>query len=407
MVALIDPELAALQEELRDLTRRLEAYVLAQTDAQAVPAPAPAPTPAPPPPTPTVTTTPPPAFTGDWLALGLATIDAATTVCRKTRQNKPASLSLKRNYACTWRKVMTNAPMRCNPVWTPEDWRWIMQFVQDQTCKDSTKLTDMKYLQGTFTRLGLTPHPDFDIALGTQKNKQAAARQYRRLTDAELEAALACADPPNRLVTTQLLRDKVDAALDGLIPGSPLEARRHAMLLSLFAFHGQRSQDWDVGYGGATHANATGFYCPITKVLCLARGKTQAATSDQAEWRRVFVHDTCARAIALYHHGSQHTTLLFENSRQPERRTAWMTDQFAGRDARGGLFRAYGLPHLDANKLRNMYETHIHYVLKWDSERMRKEHKAIGHDSTTALQEYSQTYRGLVTHPRGYNLQSN
>jgi hypothetical protein len=38
---------------------------------------------------------------------------------------------------------------------------------------------------------------------------------------------------------------------------------------------------------------------------------------------------------------------------------------------------------------------------------MRKEHKAIGHDSTTALQEYSQTYRGLVTHPRGYNLQSN
>lgn len=116
MVALIDPELAALQEELRDLTRRLEAYVLAQTDAQAVPAPAPAPTPAPPPPTPTVTTTPPPAFTGDWLALGLATIDAATTVCRKTRQNKPASLSLKRNYACTWCKVMTNAPMRCNPV---------------------------------------------------------------------------------------------------------------------------------------------------------------------------------------------------------------------------------------------------------------------------------------------------
>ena len=303
---------------------------------------------------------------------------------------------------------MTKAPMRCNPVWTPEDWRWIVQFVEDQQWKDSTKLTTMNYLQGTFTRLGLEPHPDFKIALATRKNKHAAVSQYRRLTDAELEATLACTDPPNRLVTTQLLRDKVDAALAVLTPESPLEARRYVMLLSFFAFHGQRAQDWDVGYGGASHANATGFYCPSTEVLCLTRGKTQAATTDEAEWRRVFVHKTCVQAIALYHHGaSQHSTLLFENTRQPERRTAWMTDQFAGRNNEGGLFRAYGLPHLDTNKLRNMYETHILYVLKWDNERMEKEHKAIGHHSITALQEYSQTYRNLVTHPGGYNLQSN
>ena len=249
------------------------------------------------------------------------------------------------------------------------------------------------HVRGVMRLLGHTP-PDFFIAEhGKVTNTMKAKTEYNTLTLDECKE-LKCADG-GYLTTSRLQR-----LVKELIPKLPLRNHRFAtdlMCLAFFAFHGNRAQDWCVGYGEFNQTPEGSYYCPTLKRMFLYEGKTAKTYPD----RQFDVHPTVATTIAAVHANQKHTWLVpTAKGTKPTSdliKKGIVRQFFCPQTARESWV-GYGLPTTNVNTtvFRQLWEAHIRHVEKWSKAEIETAMKQIGHSSATALAVYGMKYMSVA-----------
>jgi hypothetical protein len=333
-------------------------------------------------------------FTGCWVEMGHAAIDTAVHLKDKDKGNvkagNPLSDITKKERKRIWALAVDDNK---NNGDTLALWVRLLTFASEGKWTNSTRATYMRDIRTVTTRLHIEAHDDFEIRLGKLEAQVAAESDFKQLSNAELELALMCED--GTLMTTAKLRTAAQHDLDTLTVDSPLQERYRHMLLSFFAYHGQRPGEWDVGYT-EEHKVERGYYDPNTATLHLTvtEGKVKAR-------RDIELHPKVAQSIALYHHGQTYTRLAPPAS-ATKNFTSAVTKTFKSQTMKKG--NRHGLPYLAPTHLRDLWETHVKYIEKHPKEVYERMMAEIGHSVETSNKKYNQKYRGVVAHPKGYNL---
>ena len=315
-------------------------------------------------------------FTGDWVEMGHLAIDASDITAKDKNKNE-------------WEWAVGD--QRNNPS-VPELWAHLLVYAQtvtnqntDKPVADSTRETKMAYLKGVASRLHLPNDEAFEIMFDKLQKKNDYENSYRQLTEEELEV-YKCDD--GKYLTTQRLREFCEEQLKKV---ESHDEMYNLMCLSLFAFHGNRKQDWQIGYKEMS-PDGRGYYCPDTSAVHLFKGKTQKEGSE-----RVFtVHPIVAQLIANVHEGKDSTCKdspwLVPQVKDPTKcNTAF--DKHISRK-----FIQWGFPSkINTTALRDLYETHIRYgEHKLPKDEIEQLMKIIGHSNGTALKKYAQLFRGMT-----------
>ena len=328
--------------------------------------------------------TPPAPFNGDWVEMGHAAIDESAIV---------AKAPVKDEWECAV------GDQRHNPS-VPELWAHLLVYAQtvknqkkpDEDVADSTRETKMAYLKGVASRLHLPNDEAFEIMFDKLQKKNDYENSYRQLTEEELEV-YKCDD--GKYLTTQRLREFCEEQLKKV---ESHDEMYNLMCLSLFAFHGNRKQDWQIGYKEMS-PDGRGYYCPDTSEVHLFKGKTQKEGSE-----RVFtVHPIVAQLIANVHEGKESTWLVSQLTEATKCNKAICKvinrKFFAGKDTVGWGDKPnpWGFPcKINTTALRDLFETHIRYgEHKLPEEEIKALMKIIGHSNDTALKKYAQLFRGM------------
>ena len=322
-------------------------------------------------------------FTGDWVEMGHLAIDASDITAKDKSKNE-------------WEWAVGD--QRDNPS-VPELWAHLLVYAQTvanqntgEPIADGTRETKMAYLKGVASRLHLSKDEAFEMMFDKLQKANAYHTDYKQLTEEELEV-YKCTD--GKYLTTQRLRDFCEGQL-GKVESH--EEAYNLMCVAFFAFHGNRIQDWRIGYENMS-PDGRGYYCPDTNEVHLYKGKTQKAGTV-----RVFkVHPTVAKLIAQVHEGKESTWLVPQLKDPTKCNTAFdkviNRKFFQGKEKVGweGKPNPFGFPcKMKTTALRDLFETHIRYVDPLPKEELEELMKIIGHSNDTALKKYAQLFRGMT-----------
>jgi len=175
------------------------------------------------------------------------------------------------------------------------------------------------------------------------------------------------------------------------------------MFLSFFAFHGNRPEDWQVGYG-IENENDKGQYDDGYKHghMLLFTGKTQEGGTE-----RVFqVHDVVHAKIDAYCSGLKSPPkFLVQNDkggcgnsktiRDKLQRSFFKNEkckELCVKPVQDGTKQKFVGP----NDLRHLFESHIRYVLKLPKAERHTIMQHISHSKAVSAKRYAQTYRPMV-----------
>ena len=329
--------------------------------------------------------TPPVPFTGDWVEMGHTAIDASDIAAKASNKSE-------------WEWAVGD--QRTNPS-VPELWAHLLDYAQkalnQKTGKpiaDTTRETKMACIKGVASRLRLPTDEAYEMMFAKLQTKNDYETSYKQLGEEELEA-YKCAD--GGYITTQRLRDFCEEQL-GKVESD--EEAYNLMCLSFFAFHGNRKQDWGIGYKQVS-PDGRGYYCPDTSEVHLHQGKTQKTGTV----RTFKVHPIVAQLIARVHENKASTWLVPQLKDPTKCNTA--IDKlinrkfFFGKDKVGwgeGKPNPFGFPcKITTTTLRDLFETHIRYGdHKLPQEEIEALMKIIGHSDKTALKKYAQLFRGMT-----------
>jgi integrase len=270
---------------------------------------------------------------------------------------------------CQWKKAVAGFEG------TDVDSLWVhllSYFRDDWKLQHSTRVTAIGQVKAVTSRLGIPESGEFEDYYEEMRAQHTKATDYKEVPLEEAKAKFMCSD--GKVLTTKKLRTMVDE-----MKNEPYER----MLLSFFAYHGNRPQDWCVGWYGEMNKNERGYYDYETQTMHLFDGKTQKKGTE----RTFKVHDKVAENIALF----KPTRYLAPNSKGE-----------CDRKAIYRKLRSYFQSHnnfpkgITPNDLRHLYETHIRYVEKLPRNERLKLMGGIAHSDSTSLKKYAKLYRPMV-----------
>jgi hypothetical protein len=280
-----------------------------------------------------------------------------------------------------------------DPCTIDEFWQHVIQYTNARECTDGTRKKEMGVIAGFRKRLDIPVSVEFEAMRTILRAKVEGAKSGDVMPVDELVTKFGCAD--GTLLTTQKLQDKVKAEL--ALPTHTPANTRALMALALFAFHGNRPQDWvatrgaAVKYGAANYVEGDyGYYEPTTRTMHLFDGKHKG--------RGIVcfpVEDEVAQATAMFHalHPNQTYFFPLQNGKMAETKLILDTlkaSYFAPGNARGF---PVGITPTD---MRHLYELHIRHVLKLDQTKLDRIFKVIGHCNKTSVLWYSETYKNIL-----------
>ena len=290
----------------------------------------------------------------------------------------------------------------------PAFWAHLLAYFRDTPhpawCTKDTYCSHIFTVKGVTGRLGIPEEgaefKAFQAYYDDLNDENKVEKNYVAMSLEECKVKLRCKDG-DVLTTTKL------QAVCGMEP--PIADAFPMMLLHFFAFHGNREQDWCIGYG-QENQNEYGYYDPEAKTMTLHKGKMH----KEGDPPRVFkVHDKVASAIAKYHDGNTHKYLVPMQNKSGKCGDSKTIRKFLREDdnkkKKTGFFNnkdsiLYIAPiaknnkkkYIDPTTLRHLFETHIRYVVKMTKEDRKLLMRDIDHTESTALARYAQTYRPMV-----------
>ena len=333
---------------------------------------------APPPPKPTFV------LNGTWEQMAYDVMDRATK--GEVNGFLPIKLETAAKNMTQWKKAVKE----CGGTDVDSLWSHLLVYFRDSwKYKNSTRATAMGATKAITGRLGIPENGEF------QDYYEEVVAEYKKddtmkvMPLEEAKAKFGCKD--GTVLTTKKLRTIV-AGWEG--------CTYQRMLLALFAYHGNRPQDWCVGYG-EENTNEKGYYDPTTSTMHLFDGKTQKAGTE-----RVFkVHDKVAECIVEDRKGLDPASTDDETTARLKfllvKQTK--TKQWVCSDVKGIRDRCKTIcnnskifPKFTPNDLRHLYETHIRYVERLPHNERLKLMGDIAHSDSTSLKKYAQLYRPMV-----------
>ena len=298
------------------------------------------------------------------------------------RKGLPCSDKYKKECRRIWNKLCGELEI-CKDS---ELWRHLTEQLEKSTWSGKYKATCMGMVKSVTNALGIEQNLQFNNKYGKLCCDVEHDANYKELNEQEIREQLECED--KELLTIPKLQQLVIARLAQLKPESPLLDRYVCLLLSFFAFHGHRAQDFVVGYG-RTNATDRGFYCPIEQTIYLWKGKTQADGT-----RKLEVDLVVAMCIDLYHYGTE-PTLLLPQASCTKNPTGHMQEQL--KKHAFGPGNCFGLPKkLCQTKLRHLFESYLFGQLekgKLSQKQYEEIEESIGHSCSTAMKKYACLYR--------------
>jgi integrase len=263
--------------------------------------------------------------------------------------------------------------------------------------RESSRFTEFGYFKGVTKLLKLQPPTSFSTAFDKLSIKQKSERAYKEMDVKELVEKLGCTDGTSYFTTEkaqQLVKKHLDTDTD--------KGLYQYMLLSLFAFHGNRPQDWMVRYmnDGLVYtqtsdemAGERGYYSAERNTLHLFKGKTQKKGTE----RVVKVDPIVGKTIARYHASIDYASPYLTPK---QRQLGECAEEGAVRKCIQATFfchtNRYGFPGgINLTDLRHLYESHIRHHLKLGEETIEEKMREIGHSNRTSLQFYSELYKNI------------
>ena len=359
-------ELLTMKSEIRELKKQLNAL-----SPQPPPQPPPQPQPQP----------PPQPFT-DWVQMATDALAESTTKNNGKEWTKDANGKERGKYTCLRDWTSAVDAQKTNES-VPDLWVHILNTVKSKNCKDSSREIYIANIMTVARELKIPAdvRPDGFITYHTQlQNTNKVSSECNKLSDEQLEAKLRLKD--GTLFTTARLR-----AFCSNVPEDTTDdhQRFNLMFLTMCAYHGNRQQDWMVGYT-EEHKTERGYYCPMTAKMHLYIGKNQ--TPDDPP--RIFkVNAHVAIAIDRYHSKlqtpSKHVLPPIMAVKDTNKKVTTLI--------RNAFPTSKGLNHSD---LRDLYETHIRWVEQLDTEVINDLMRQIDHKAVTAWNRYAIKYSGVL-----------
>jgi hypothetical protein len=305
-------------------------------------------------------------FNGTWEQMAYDVMDRATK--GKVNGFEPIKPQTAAKNMTQWKKAVKE----CKGTDVDSLWAHLLVYFRDSwKYKNSTRCTAIGAIKGITGRLGIPENGEFQDYYEEKVAEHKKDDNMKVIPLEEAKAKFKCKD--GTVLTTTKLRTIVDE-WDG--------CAHQRMLLSLFAYHGNRPQDWCVGYG-EENTNEDGYYDPTTQTMHLFKGKTQEQDTE-----RVFqVHEKVAECIAKV------------QSAKPSPHLVPNTEGNCGnvKFIRDEVNKMLPIPpSVSRNDLRHLYETHIRYVERLPRNKRLKLMGGIAHSDSTSLKSYAQTYRPMV-----------
>lgn len=372
-------ELQNAKKEIKELKQQL-----AEKNGTAIPEPAPL--------------KPPPAepkpsfvFKNNWMQMGREIMQKA--IDDTVDGFKKLSLNTATEANGHWKKAVEGL----DATDVPSLWTHLLSYFENWKLAHSTRVKEIGSIKGITTRLGIPNDDEFEMFYEKLQDKHKVETNYKQMPLEECKKKFMCSD--GEVLTTKKLREFTSKHECGDL----LNDKK--MVLSFFCYHGNRPQDWCVGYG-EENKNDTGYYDPGTHTMHLFGGKTQKEGTE----RSFKVHEKVAEAISEYRKSKNLSDLESKYSRVmplvPNSKGGCGNTKKI-RDILKQPFMNLGLKNIGPNDLRHLYETHIRYVEKIPTSERLKLMDEIGHDDKTGLKNYGQKYRPMVEWAESVKINEN
>ena len=316
-------------------------------------------------------------FEGTWQQMGASVMEKAVT--EKVRGLKTIATSTSTKCITTWKKAVET--LEATDV--PSFWTHMLSYFRDHyPHKDSTRCTNMGELKCVTSRLGIPTNGEFEDYYEEVQAKHKKEQDCKEIPLEECKKKFMCKD--GKVLTTKKLQEMLNAQTLGKL--TPVQT----MLLSFFAYHGNRPQDWCVGYG-QENKNDTGYYDPHTQMMHLFEGKTQQEGTERIFKVHPYVHNCIQIEQKWRDYNGKDWYYLVPNSKFECGNTKTIRDKFKTICKKSNI-----LPTITPNDLRHLYETHIRYVEKLPRNERLELMGGIAHSDSTSMKRYAQTYRAMV-----------
>ena len=279
----------------------------------------------------------------------------------------------------------------------PAFWKHVLAYFQSRDYpKIGTLAKELGGLKGVTGRLGIPDNEAYEDYYEDVAMKHTKQADYKELSLEECKAKFQCGD--GAVLTTRkfqsLFEDDWFKVFRKQIKG--------AMFLSFFAYHGNRPEDWVVGYG-VENTTSKGYYDPSTSMMHLHTGKSHKET-------RVFKVHPVVKNLIYFHTeklASQGKVLnyLVQNDKGECGNTKTIRDRLQRSFFNNEEFKELCVkPVQDGTKqkfvgpndLRHLFESHIRYVLKLPKAERHTIMQHISHSKAVSAKRYAQTYRPMV-----------
>jgi hypothetical protein len=322
-------------------------------------------------PPPAIALTPPPPSDEpiDWITKGTKAVNAAEITD-----------GYKKSVIKTWNRAMEGQAFNPN---LEEIWKHLLAW-SNNVENDDYRKTTMGEIKSVFKHMKMACGSDFHIAHDKLRSKLKVELEYKQKTKEELEV-YKCSDG------TYLTNAKLRAFYSDL-PDHVSDF--HRMLFAFVVFHGNRGEDWRVGYGEKNQKDH-GYYDPETATMFVTTSKTEKKYKT-----RIFkVHPKVQEAIATFHTNKGFVWLM----PQEKDATKSCTQDALLKNIQRHFFKGmknkpspFGFPTIiNLTHLRHLYETHIRYVDRMSDEELAATMEIIGHSNTTSVKRYSEMFRAM------------
>ena len=336
------------------------------------------------------------------------------TIGRKLIQEHGVSDNTKRGYICCWEHVV-------GPIRTNSDISNLYEHVTKHLLSlthESTRLTRWGQLVGILKSCKVDP--TWEEAVKDAQSPQckfnigwAKLRNSRRIKDDYKESdceKLIC--PDGRYFTTERAQALCDVRLSADLTH---KSAYQTLVLSLFAFHGNRPQDW---CGVRLHKEQLGenesFLNTETRELHLYAGKTQ----KEGTVRVVEVHPKVVLALKNYRDGlsrvCKETPWVVPTQEDPSASAnadglrKCLQNALWGKKTTTAVKLTVPEKKLTLQDFRHLYEAHIRYSpSKLTTQEIDARMKEIGHSPSTALRIYSELYKKIYAMDNGPRCEPN
>ena len=310
-------------------------------------------------------------FKGNWNDMASTAI--VSYINPKTNKN----LCDQQKILAEWKRAIKGNETNEN---VEELWKCIIAYVETVkwNCTKGTLCKKCGNIKTITNRLLHIPNNhDFETMYESLQSRNNAEQTCKTLRGDDL-AFLKCEDMS--FLTTSTLVENIENIDDSTCK----------LLMGLYTYHGNRSEDWMINYGKQNYVKGNkGYYDNETNEVHLFSGKTQF------DGERVFKLKPHVQTLILNNRKDVNSKWLLPATKAIKSRSMTTNEMCTTVKE---ILKQLKLPIITPTQLRHVFETNLRYVSKLSDKDLKVEWDSIAHSESTARKYYGELYKYTVMH---------